>query len=323
MNSPLLSVMIPTINRVDSVIRGIESIGIEKGVEIVIVDDGSEDAVYRALQERLAGQAGVSLFRNPSNLGLVKNWNECIRRSRGQWLSLLCSDDYFRAGAIRRILGLIAKAPPRLIIQAPHIGEGEMLLSAGHDCAATIRLPIASGNVWHSSISRAIGGFDEELKYSPDAEYWYRIANDYDVLQVKEPFAEYVCHDANYMWDTWRKKDFIDQVRILARKNAAYIQNDNSSTAIAEIEKKAVQDTIVTMLFTSAGNRRHSLFYKTIALARDNNLPRSCVAKAVMAYIRELLLIPSMRRAAGRIKRRILAHFKHRKAKQSVLSNGN
>jgi glycosyltransferase involved in cell wall biosynthesis len=222
--SPLLSILIPTWNRVLQVLEAVESIGlILADTEIVIVDNASEPALFEELQRQLGSRPGIRLFRNESNLGMVRNWNRCLEQARGEWLGLLCSDDRYRPGAIERFREIVGmQQEPALIIQCPTSDLELAVVPAGSDTVRNLRLPIASGNFWHRRVYEQVGGFDERFEYSADAEYWYRAAFSFPVVKVREPFAVYMPHEDNYMWATWRRPDYLQQTKLLARTVAGY-----------------------------------------------------------------------------------------------------
>jgi hypothetical protein len=217
---PLLSVLIPTWRRVEPVVEAVRSVGVTDAaiVEIVVVDNGSEEPVYAALAAALAPFPNVALHRNESNLGMVRNWNRCIGHARGRWMGLLCSDDVFVAGGVARALRLLSSlAEPALVVADPKAPAAEARLPAGPETSRTLRLPIASGNFWHRDVCGAVGGFDERFEYSADAEFWYRCARRFPVVTVRDPFASYREHLDNYMWATWGKEDFLEQSGLLSR----------------------------------------------------------------------------------------------------------
>ena len=53
-------------------------------IEILIVDDGSTDESLRIIGQFEAADSRVRLLRNEQNLGLARNWQHCIARSRGR-----------------------------------------------------------------------------------------------------------------------------------------------------------------------------------------------------------------------------------------------
>lgn len=60
--------------------------------EIVIIDDCSQDNTYE-----ICNSFGtfVKLFKNDKNLGLAGNLNECVKKSTGEYIVILCGDDTF------------------------------------------------------------------------------------------------------------------------------------------------------------------------------------------------------------------------------------
>lgn len=95
-----VSVIIPTYNRLWSLPKAVESCrGTDCNVEILVVDDGSEDGTWDWLQE----QDGVRAF--PSG-GWGKPWavNKAFRRSTGRYVRFLDSDDWLYTEMIDRQL---------------------------------------------------------------------------------------------------------------------------------------------------------------------------------------------------------------------------
>ncbi|GAM11006.1 PGL/p-HBAD biosynthesis glycosyltransferase Rv2957/MT3031 [Geobacter sp. OR-1] len=252
---PLLSVLIPTWNRVEPVAAAVASVGTGSGnLEIVVVDNASDPAIYSELQKRFTGVPHVRLFRNEQNIGMVRNWNRCMELSRGTWLGLLCSDDRYRVGGSARILELLGNTTdPALIVQDPTIMDEIKRCPAGNATVRELRLPIASGNFWHREVVEALGPFDERFEYSADAEYWYRIASYFPVYKVREPFAFYEQHETNYMWQTWRKADFLDQTALLARTVAGHMFRDDPERErlISAEEDNRVWSTLTTIIENS------------------------------------------------------------------------
>jgi glycosyltransferase involved in cell wall biosynthesis len=222
---PLLSVLIPTWRRVEPVAEAIRSVGVTDAarVEIVVVDNGSEEPIYSQLQAALARFPNVVLRRNEVNLGMVRNWNRCIALARGEWMGLMCSDDVYVSGAVARALQLFSSlGEPALVTSDPRAPAAEVRLPAGPETSRTLRLPLASGNFWHRDVCGSLGGFDDRFEYSADVEFWYRVARHFPVVTLREPFASYRRHLDNYMWATWTKADFLDQTALLVRTVLGY-----------------------------------------------------------------------------------------------------
>ena len=95
MNS-LVSILIPVFNREILVTRAIDSAINQtyKNIEIIIVDNCSTDNTWQIIQNYQIKDKRISIFRNDVNIGPVRNWLECLRRSKGDFIKFIYSDDW-------------------------------------------------------------------------------------------------------------------------------------------------------------------------------------------------------------------------------------
>jgi glycosyltransferase involved in cell wall biosynthesis len=79
-SAPLFSILIPTWNRPQLLAGLVERINLSKhdDVEIVIVDDNSEEENWLKLKKIALLHDNVRLYRNEQNIGLTLNWNKTI-----------------------------------------------------------------------------------------------------------------------------------------------------------------------------------------------------------------------------------------------------
>ena len=104
MNEPLVSVVIPAYNCAGTIGRAVDSV-LEQDVpvEIIVVDDHSDDALKAALEPYLHNPAVIYL-RNPENLGASGSRNLGVARARGEYVAFLDADDYWRPGKLNKQL---------------------------------------------------------------------------------------------------------------------------------------------------------------------------------------------------------------------------
>lgn len=243
---PFLSILVPTYNRADMTIECAKSVGDNPEIEIVIVDDCSNDTEFAKLLD--ANIPNAKLYRNDTNLGMTKNFNRCMELAHGDWFGLIGSDDYYKPGAIDRAVTVLHKLPPSLVVYSRD-SKG-WRTTPGNEAVRNLQLPSGSGNFWHRSIYEDVGGFDERLHFSPDGEYWFRIATKYPVVGAPEKYSVYREHGDNLMYDTWRKRDeFLRQIKLITRLNMVHRGEDVTDLdAVVANESKAVWDVIVYII---------------------------------------------------------------------------
>ena len=298
---PLLSILIPTWGRCESVEKLINSSGVQGNpeVEFVVVDNNSSDDIFQCLEKVSKSTINMRLYRNAKNIGMVGNWNKCVQHSKGEWLLLMCSDDAFKAKRVVEILTFIKNniTTPSLILQDESSVIPINKKQPGPKTVRSINLPIASGNIWHRSITEKLGEFDNRLEYSPDAEFWYRIAQFYPIYIVNQNIAIYQRNDTSYMWKTWEKDDFINQIEIISRCNSRYGDPDISDTDIRKNIKNGVWNTYMQILGDTLATKRQYIFNKYIfeaikevdSLTRFYELLTLLLKKAIINSLRWLL----------------------------------
>ena len=98
-NKILISVIIPSYNRANTVGQTIESIVSQKvnaNIEIVIGDDCSTDNAREVLLEYKEKYPDIiRLFFWNENMGLGANWASCVKECRGKYICNCDNDDYW------------------------------------------------------------------------------------------------------------------------------------------------------------------------------------------------------------------------------------
>ena len=95
----LISTIIPSYNRADTVGETIDSILAQKvdaDIEIVIGDDCSTDNAREVLEQyRQKNPDIIRLFLREQNMGLGANWAQCVKDCRGEFICNCDNDDYW------------------------------------------------------------------------------------------------------------------------------------------------------------------------------------------------------------------------------------
>ena len=95
MNGPLISVIMATFNHAEYVRQAIASVLKQRGVELefLIADDGSTDNTREVVESIVDPR--IRFFPYQDNRGACAVTNELIARSKGQFIALINSDDYW------------------------------------------------------------------------------------------------------------------------------------------------------------------------------------------------------------------------------------
>ena len=96
MNSTLISICIPAYKGVHTLRRLLDSIAIQtyKRFEVVVTDD-SPDREVEYLCNLYQARFDLRYFKNIVQLGTPENWNEGVRRAKGEWIKIMHDDDWF------------------------------------------------------------------------------------------------------------------------------------------------------------------------------------------------------------------------------------
>ncbi|HWP26987.1 MAG TPA: glycosyltransferase [Xanthobacteraceae bacterium] len=109
--NPLVTIAIPTYNRAslikDAVTRALAQT--YSNIEVLVSDNASTDNTLEVLKS--ISDPRLRIVRNPSNVGHVANFNNCIREARGEYLVIVPDDDIITETFVERAVDLIRKDP--------------------------------------------------------------------------------------------------------------------------------------------------------------------------------------------------------------------
>ncbi len=175
---PLVSVVIPVLNEAGTVLRTVESLQDQTypRVEILFVDDGSEDAPPEVCREIQARFPNVRTFRMAEREGKSPALNLGARYARGEVLVFVDSDTTFDRDALAHLVrrlrdprvgcvaGNVRVRNPRynLLTELQGIEYGFAIAVGRRVRAAAGTLPIVSGafGAFRREVFEAVGGYD-------------------------------------------------------------------------------------------------------------------------------------------------------------------
>lgn len=98
MSEPLISIILPTRNRLSTIKRTVDSILAQsfQAWELVISDNASDEPGKWEYVEGLAAADGrIRAFRQETNIGIHKNWRFCIEQAAGEFYIAVTDDDWW------------------------------------------------------------------------------------------------------------------------------------------------------------------------------------------------------------------------------------
>jgi glycosyltransferase involved in cell wall biosynthesis len=209
---PLWSVMIPTYNCAKYLRETLASVLAQdpgsEHMQIEVVDDCSSKDDPEAVVREL-GMGRVVFHRQQANVGHTRNFETCLRNSRGHLIHLLHGDDAVRPGFYAKIEAIFADQPKigaafsrNMFIdehgnwigvtplELPRSGVIEDLVER-----LAVRQRIQTpAMVVRREVYETLGAFDRRLSWTEDWEMWARIASRYLVWYESEPLALYRMH---------------------------------------------------------------------------------------------------------------------------------
>jgi glycosyltransferase involved in cell wall biosynthesis len=290
MQKPLVSIVLPVYNREKYLSQAIDSVLQQTyyNWEMIIADDNSQQQTKDLLQQ-YTSNTNVCIYHNSSNLGLFANLNKAIKLCKGEYILILCSDDFLWTYCIESNLDLMQRyqeadlilsstdainADGKLISSAQDfyydlIAKQTKLLTSEESLPLLLQYGSINGNItgmfFKKSLYEKVGDFKEDWRHAADWEWIYRVANHSPILLSRVNVAAIRVHQ--------------EQLSVVNGKNLS------ASLEGAEMVKKLLANPRLKT-FESAPRwashiMQHHLWY-AIKLALKGNFAESLtIAKAV------------------------------------------
>ncbi len=215
-----ISVIIPSYNRIHTLIRAIDSVlGQDSPVdEIIVVDDGSNDGTAGQISQLYPT---LRLIQQP-NRGVSAARNAGINQACHTWIALLDSDDSWMPGKISQIRQAQNRHPEIRLFHSDEIwirngvrvnAMKKHLKTGGWIFERCLPRCVISPSsvVLHRSLLQSVGLFDESLPACEDYDLWLRVCHQYPVHYIDRPLiTKYGGHKDQLSKQYWG----IDRFRI-------------------------------------------------------------------------------------------------------------
>jgi len=201
---PLISIVTPSFNQGAYIEDTIKSVLNQNypHFEHIIIDGGSTDGTIDIL-----GNYRHLIWVSERDSGQSEAINKGLKRTRGEIIGWLNSDDCYTSGAFFTAVRELDKAQDRYII----FGDCDVIDERGRRigyCKGRLPDPLALMRYWdrdytipqpsvffHRDILHRLGYLDERLHYAMDYDFWLRISKHYRIHYVKKTLAMMRVHD--------------------------------------------------------------------------------------------------------------------------------
>lgn len=263
MSDKLVSVCIPAYNNADYICETIDSVLNQtyKNIELVIVDDNSNDNTLEIIKHYEAKDNRVKVYHNDKNLGMAGNWNHCLELCKGEFIKLMCADDLIVPETIEREVAVFEKYPEVVLVSS----NTKLVDLDGNKKGFYTRYPVKvpvdgkkvnkrgffnkdyygapQANLFRKSTYEVIGGIDSKLTYIVDYDFFVRIANTGKVFSILEPLNLFrVRNDSNtgqvMGGDKKKTAKYVAEHRYMFEKNKEILGLSNFQIKLAVLIRK-------------------------------------------------------------------------------------
>lgn len=211
-STPLVSVVMPVRDGarfLDEAVASVvnQSLG---ELELIVVDDGSEDATAAILAAWSARDARIRVVTRAASGGVAVALRDGISQARSDLLARLDADDRAAPNRLRRQVETFHARPELGLLgtAARHIDEhGRAVRIEVPPTGSEVATALRHANVFfHPSVMvrrsayNAAGGYRAQIGPAEDYDLWLRIAESYEIDNLAEPLIDYRLHPEQSMF---------------------------------------------------------------------------------------------------------------------------
>jgi len=206
-DGPLVSVVTPTLNQAQFIGATLRSVRAQTypRIEHIVVDGGSTDGTVATLERESEAAAGRLQWQSGRDRGMYDAINKGLALAKGDLLAFLASDDVWMPWAVEAVVREFEAKPDLDLVFGDGIkvytedGAQRLRLFAPFDrvSLANYESLMQPAVFWRRQVTDRIGGFDANMRYVADLDYWLRAAADgARIAHLDEVVAIERIHDA-------------------------------------------------------------------------------------------------------------------------------
>jgi len=231
-SSPMVSVIVPTYNRLDLLARALNSILNQtyQNFEIVIVNDAGEDV--EPLLQKLEAKQRIVYLTHKINKGLAAARNTGIRAASGRYIAYLDDDDIYLPDHLETLCTVLESTDYRVAYTDAYrtyqrkvngkykVTERTIPYSfdLDHDQLLVRNLVPVLCVMHEKSCLDEVGYFDESLPTHEDWDLWIRMSRKFEFLHIKEVTAEVTWRTDGTTMTSQKTSEFLTVPQVIYKR---------------------------------------------------------------------------------------------------------
>lgn len=170
MEKPILTIGIPTYNRIEAIKYNIKRLieeGLPNNIEILILDNNSEDNTYNYLKEKYSNLNNFIVVKNSNNIGYGRNFLKLFEKIDSKYILVTSDEDIVIVKKLDEYLDFLDKFDPDLAVPKVILDRGNGLkLYRGENSIKKIEpMNIVKSTRYISGLTYKISGNEEKIRY--------------------------------------------------------------------------------------------------------------------------------------------------------------
>ena len=246
---PKVSVLIPMYNAAPYIEAAIESV-LEQtfaDYELLIVDNRSTDGGLE-LVRKYVSDPRVRIYQNEENVGMARNWNQCLLYATGEYIKFLCADDLFEPELLEAYVAVMEQNPGVSLLTSRRkflYPDGRMEetepfikgLRTGREVCSEIISghlnPIGEPTVVMFRRKHLNAGlFNTDMHWTTDIDFWLRLCLLGDVYGLEKSFTIFRQNEGQATNEVVQSGKFLEQERNFIYYNS-FIRNSPVKNDVA------------------------------------------------------------------------------------------
>lgn len=203
----LVSVCIPVYNGEQFIRETIEMVLKQDydNIEVLVSDNASTDKTVDEINK--VHDKRVRLLHNKVNIGMGGNWNGVMKQAKGEYVNIVCADDFLLPYAIKEKVKVFDNNPDVNIVSSASyvMNESGKKIMKRRPFKRSCKLDgkimqrelfikrnlfaEPTNNMLRRSAILRTGEFDANLWYTIDWDYWIRILEEGNAYYIDKPYS--------------------------------------------------------------------------------------------------------------------------------------